>query len=264
MKILLRGVPAIVPFLVAGVLAGCTSPAPGAGADGSAAPSSVATATTEEPAPDGSDQPAIAACEAVELRAEQTVSGQDLGDCVAAAMVAAGSGVQRVESSDGTSDVVHFRWDPDYSMSINGAEREVVVKGETGWVRFPGQGWVQADSSSADPAVVMATSIVELVRVFSDPRVLATGFATSDTWTVVGEENPPVDDADATTTYLLTPDTPMTVMDVALSDVELYLRPDHLGAYAVGTGTFAGISTTTSNTFTQWGGEVDIPDPTEE
>lgn len=251
----------IVSFLVAGVLAGCTGSAPEPAADSSAAPSPPVTASPEESAPVASDRPVIAACEAVELRAEQTVSGQDLGDCVAAAMVAVGSGVQRVDSSDGSSDVVHFRWDPDYSMSIDGSDREVVVKGETGWVRFPGQGWVQADSSSTDPGVVMATSIVELVRVFSDPRVLAAGFATSDTWTVVGEEIPPVEDADANTTYLLTPDTPVTLMGVAISDYELYLRPDHLGAYAVGTGTFAGISTTTSNTFTQWGGEVEIPEP---
>ncbi|WP_169053983.1 hypothetical protein [Agromyces sp. H66] len=53
----------------------------------------------------------------------------------------------------------------------------------------------------------------------------------------------------------------MTIMGVALSDVQLYLRPDHLGAYAMGTGSFGGITTTTSNTFLQWGGDVDVPDP---
>lgn len=264
MKTLSRSLPALLPLLVAGVLAGCTTTAPQDGADGSPAPAPRATAGSATPATGAPDRPAVAACEGVELRAGRAVSGQELGDCVSAAMVAVGSGVQRVESTDGTSDVVHFRWDPDYSMSIGGAEREVVVQGETGWVRFPGQGWVQADPSSADPAVLMATSVVELVRVFSDPRVLAAGFATSDTWTVVGEENPPVDDADATTTWLLTPDAPMTLLGVAVTDVELYLRPDHLGAYMVGTGSFGGVSTTTSNTFTQWGGEVEIADPTQD
>ncbi|MBL0887404.1 hypothetical protein [Myceligenerans indicum] len=263
MKTILRRGPAIVPMLVAGLLAGCGTAAPEPGDVGPATAAATATASEQAQAA-GPDQPAVSECDDVELRAGRTVSGQALGDCVAAAMVAVGSGVQRVESSDGTDDVVNFRWDPDYSMSIDGGDREVVVQGETGWVRFPGQGWVQADSSSTDPAVVMATGIVDLVRVFSDPRVMAAGLATSESWTVVGDENPPVDDADTTIAYLLTPDTPMTMMGVAVSDFELYLRSNHLPAYAVGTGSFGGFSATTSNTFTQWGGAVEIADPTQD
>ena len=68
-------------------------------------------------------------------------------------------------------------------------------------------------------------------------------------------------DAAANAAWLLTPDTPMTILGVALSDVQLWLRPDHLGAYFVGTGSMAGISVTTSNTFLEWGGQIDISVP---
>lgn len=224
-----------------------------AAADSAATPAASAAPAT----------PSIEECEEVELRAGTSVPGQVLGDCVAAAMIEAGSGVHRVDSSDGTSSVVNFRWDPDFAMSVDGGAQQVVIVGETGWVLMPETGWVQADPGSEDPIVVMATSIVKLVRVFSDPRVLAASFATSPTWTVVGEEPLPVDDADARTAWLVTPDAAMTILGVSLSDVQLWLRPDHLGAYFIGTGTIGGTSVTTSNTFLHWGAPVEITVPDE-
>ncbi|WP_194410286.1 hypothetical protein [Microbacterium cremeum] len=244
-------------LVAAGALVGCTS------ADSIEEPVSTPTATdapAEEPA-DGFSLPHIAACDEVPLEQGESIDGVALGDCMAAAMVAAQTGRHRVDSSDGTSSVVEFSWTPDFAMSVDDGEQEVVIKGDTGWVRLPDAGWIQADASSTDPAVVMATGIVELTRVFSDPRVLSAGIASSPTWTVVGEEPLPVDDAAANAAWLLTPDTPTTVLGVSLSDVQLWLRPDHLGAYFVGTGSMAGISVTTSNTFLEWGGEIDISVP---
>lgn len=244
----------ILGILAMTALAGCTSEAPAENGGSTTSPTTAPVETVPPP-------PSVAECEDVPLKAEESIDGQMLGDCVAAAMVAAGTGVQRVDSSDGTSSIVQFGWTPDYAMSVDAGEQQVVIKGDTGWVMMPGTGWIQSDPASEDPQVVMATGLVELTRVFSDPRVLAAGFATSPTWTVVGEEPLPVDDADATTAWLVTPDSAMTILGVSLSDVQLWLRPDHLGAHFVGTGTVAGISTTTSNTFLEWGGELDLPNP---
>ncbi|PFG41596.1 hypothetical protein ATJ88_0238 [Isoptericola jiangsuensis] len=216
--------------------------------------------TPSEEAPDG-PAAALPECDGFLLSEGEEIDGRTVGECVAAAMVLAGSGVQRVDSDDGTSSTVSFRWDPDYAMSVDG-DQQVVVEGDTGWVRMPGTGWVQADPDSSDPQVVMATGVVDLVRVFSDPRVLAEGFAAAPTWTVVEEAPVPADDAVADVAWRLEPEGGVLPLgDVSVTDYELWLRPDHLGVLARGTSSYAGVSVTTSNTFLSWGGDVDIPDP---
>ncbi|QOR69415.1 hypothetical protein IM660_11985 [Ruania alkalisoli] len=251
-------------------LAGCT----GDPTDGVPEPSASASpgesspvATTDAPEPSGSEEPAasgIVECEPFVLAEGGQVPGAVVGDCVAAAMVAAGTGVQRVDSSDGTSSVVQFRWDPDYAMSIDG-DQQVVIEGDTGWVQVPGSGWIQADPGSSDPQVVMATSIVQLVRAFSDPRMLAEGFGQAESWTIVEETDVPVEDAVADTAWLLQPEGGILPLgDITVTDVELWLRSDYLGVYTVGTGSYAGVSVTTSNTFLEWGEPVEIPDPSQD
>jgi hypothetical protein len=238
------------------VLTGCSG---GSAPDQGPVPT---VAATPAPTPDPSVVASVAECDEVVLESGERIEGERLGSCVAAAMVAAGTGTQRVDSSDGTSSIVQFRWDPDYSMSVDGGEQQVVISGDTGWARMPEIGWVQADPASDDPTVMMVTGLVGLVRAAADPQTLAAGIATAPGWTVLGEEGVPADDAVADVAWHLVPDSTMTLAGVVVSDIHLWLRSDHLGAYFVGTGSYGGISVTTSNTFLQWSGPVDIADPT--
>ncbi|WP_110590198.1 hypothetical protein [Microbacterium suaedae] len=258
----LRPAAAIAVALFAATLAACDGGSPEGTGDGVTPPVESASAS---PAPADSPVPADAPpeCDDLLLASDTQVSGQQLGDCMAAAMLAAGSGVHRVDSSDGTSSIVEFEWDPEFAMSIEGEQR-VVVRGDDGWLYAPETGWVKSDPSSGDPLVQQATTIVELVRVAGSPEVLAGLFATAPTWTLDDDLPVPADDSVAESAWRLTPDDPLDLGGVELSDVELWLTPDYLGAYFVGTGTYGGVSVTTSNTFLEWGGAVDIPDPAAE
>lgn len=201
-----------------------------------------------------------AECEGILFEENAVIPGKQLGDCMAAAMRAAGSGSHRVDSSDGESSTVEFEWTPAFSMVIDGSSA-VVVRGNTGWVKMGG-GWVQADPGSTDGQVVMATSIVKLVRVFGDPRTLAAGIAAND-WRIVGEGSVPVSDALADVAWQLVPTSgSVSFGPVKISDYELWLGSDYLGVYSVGTGSMGDVAVTTSNTFLQWGEPVEIPDPT--
>src|SRR5690606_15013790 len=80
-------------------------------------------------------------------------------------------------------------------------------------------------------------------------------------WEVLGEDAVPASDAVRESGWHLVPQGQLTLLGVTLSDVELWLGEDHLGIYFVGTGQLGGVSATSSNTFTQWGGPVALRVP---
>ncbi|WP_156761325.1 hypothetical protein [Microbacterium karelineae] len=257
-----RSVAALAVTVFAAVLASCDAGTDEQAADASA-PAEAPPATAAPTEGTGTETPAVPPeCDGFLFAPDTQIDGRLLGDCMAAAMQLAGSGVQRVDASDGTSSLVEFAWDPDFSMSVEG-DQHVVVRGDDGWLHVPEVGWVKSEPGSEDPIVQQATMIVELTRALGSPQVLAEFFATSPTWTLVEDAPVPAADAVADVAWLIEPDSAMNLAGVELTDVELWLTTDHLGAYFVGTGTFGGVSTTTSNTFLEWGGDVEIPNPAE-
>jgi hypothetical protein len=260
-----RLTPALAPLILAALLlTGCTSSGASTetpatetagssptGADTSAEPAASAD-TAAAPAPE---------CEGILFESGAVIPGEQLGECMAAAMLAAGSGTHRVDSSDGTSSTVQFEWTPQFSMSADG-DLPLVVRGDDGWAMLPETGWVRADEGSTDPQVMLATAAVKLTRVFGDPRTLGAAMAQTD-WRVIGETSVPVADAVADVAWQLEPAGAFLMLGIAITDYQLWLGSDYLGAYAVGTAAVGDISATTSNTFLQWGEPVEIPDPTQ-
>lgn len=245
-------------------LAGCSSSAPeppdpdeGVTTTSAEPPEETSTASPEEPTDEPTDAVALPECEPVLLESGAEISGADLSACMSAAMLAAGSGSHVVETSTGTS-TVDFQWTPEFSMHSQG-DIDVVVRGDTGWVDT-GTGWVRGDPDSSDPQEAMAGTLLELVRAFGDPRGMTSIF-TQTSWQVVEEAPVPATGAVTDTAWLLQPQGTMEMFGVAMSDVQLWLGADHLGVYFVGTGSTMGVTETTSNTFTQWGEPVEIPDP---
>jgi len=232
--------------------------------------SSAPTAADSSPPAGGASPPledddgvavSVPECGGILLEEGGSTSGEELGGCISAAMVAAGSGVHRVETSDGDSQTVSFRWNPDFEMSAEGGQA-VVIKGDDGWIRDAETGaWIKGDAESSDPQALMAGTIVELVRVASHPEMIAATIAAADTWTIVEEGEVPVDDAVAERGWLFEPAGPMEVLGVELTDYKIWLTPDYLGVYAEATGTTMGQTVTTRDTFLEWGGPVEIPDP---
>ncbi|WP_420114960.1 hypothetical protein [Pseudactinotalea sp.] len=221
-----------------------------------------ATTTGDQDPTDDDPAPATAPpeCDGILFGTDQEIDGMVLGDCMAAAMLAAGSGAHVVENSTGTS-YAQYEWTPDFSMHVQG-EVEVVLRGDDGWMRTETGGWVRGDVNSADPEEMMAGTMVELVRAFGDPRAIASVLAQTS-WLMNGQESVPDDEALADTAWLLEPTGTIEMFGVTATDVQLWLGADYLGVYFVATASAMGVSDTTSNTFTQWGQPVEIPDPGE-
>lgn len=267
-----RIAPTLLPLaLTALLLAGCSSASPGgspAEADPAASAATNPTATdpaahedasADQSSEQGTEPGALPECDGILFETGAEIAGQQLGDCMAAAMYAAGSGSHRVDEDTGRSSLVHFQWTPEFSMSVEG-DAPIVVRGDTGWANLGPRGWVQADPSSTDGEVLMATTIIEASKAFGDPRVIGSVLGQSD-WRVVGETSVPATDAVADIAWQLEPVSALPFGPVTMTDYQLWLRNDYLGAYSVGTGSFGGITATTSNTYLQWGEAVEIPDP---
>lgn len=205
--------------------------------------------------------PAPVECEGILFETGAVIEGKKLGNCMVAAMMAAGTGTHRVETIGEPATVVDFKWDPDYSMNVVEGPNSVIIQGKTGWYKNDAGKWIQEDDQSIDPDVALANNIIKMVRVFSNPIVLRDYLALSPTWTVVGEELVPAADAITDKAWHLVPEGPIKVDMVTLSDVGLWLTPNYLGAYYVATSSAMGVTATTSNTFLQWGEKVDIPTP---
>ena len=203
-------------------------------------------------------------CEGIVFTSGAVIEGTQLGDCMVAAMLAAVTGTHRVESTGEPPTVVDFQWNPDFSMNIKGEDHSVIIKGDTGWLKYPAGNWIQEDEYSTDPEVIMASGLIKIVRAFSHPLFLREYLSMSTTWKVVGKEPVPASDAYVDVAWHLVPEGPINMDIFTLTDVGLWLSDDYLGAYFVSTSTGMGVTVTTSNTFLQWGEPVDIPNPTEE
>lgn len=202
-------------------------------------------------------------CTDIVFEEDATLSGAELGTCMGDAMEQAGSGSSRDESLiDGLVETqfVDFQWDPTYSMSVTGGEvGDLVITEDTGWMRMPGEDWIQADPN--DPDKTLVTSVVKVVRKAADPRAYRAYMGLSPTWTVVEKQAVPSEGAFHAKAWLLTPDVPINLWGVTVNDYQMWIGDDFLGSYATGTGTAGGISVKSSQTFLQWGLPVNIPKP---
>ncbi|MCT6925159.1 hypothetical protein [Metasolibacillus sp.] len=202
----------------------------------------------------------LASCEGILLEVGKIIEGKQLAACMADAMIAAGSGSHKIISSTGTTKV-DFQWNPDFSMHVESEHSTVIVDGDTGWMNIPGRGWVEETDNPNDTDEVIASNVVQLTRALGHPIAIAENFAQSPTWHVIAQG--PVPDADAfvDTAWHLAPEGPINLGDAILTDVQLWVTQNYLGAYYISTATISGLTDTTSNTFLQWGEPVDIPSP---
>lgn len=215
----------------------------------------------EELEEDVIEEQSLIECEGIIFESNAVIEGKKLADCIVAAMLAAGTGTHRVESSAAPPTVVDFLWDPDFSMNVREGQNSVIIKGNTGWYKGDNGKWIQEEDHSLDPDVNLANAIIKLTRAFSNPLVLRDYFASSPTWIVVGEESVPADDAVSDIAWHLVPEAPINYNGVILTDVGIWLTSNYLAAYYISTASMMGITDTTSNTFLQWGEKVEIPDP---
>lgn len=216
----------------------------------------------ENDIPEADKHSAIEGCDGVLLSTSQTVAGKDLENCFVEAMMLQQTGTHVVKNNSGITTIIDFQWNPSFSMMTNNGEHGVILYEDTGWMETKDGRWVQEDRNSDHPEVKLATMIVQGFRTYADPRFIGEILGEVSTWTVI--EEGPVPDAEAftDTAWKLTTDEEIDRNISILSELEFWITNEYLGAYFAGTATMeGGLSDRSSNTFSQWGEEVDIPEP---
>ncbi|MFJ7936582.1 hypothetical protein [Sporosarcina sp. NPDC096371] len=199
-------------------------------------------------------------CEGIVFEIGRTIEGKKLAACMRDAMIAAGSGSHKVQTSTATSKV-DFNWTPDFSMHVETEDTAVILKGNYGWMKLPGSGWIEEKDNPLDVDEVIASNTIKLTRIFGNPEMISGNFRGSKTWRVVEQGAVPDEEAFVDTAWHLVPEETIQMDGVVLTDIHLWLTSNYLGAYYIATASVAGISETTSNTFLQWGEPVEIPNP---
>lgn len=198
-------------------------------------------------------------CNTIKFEKDALINGGELAHCMMETMLAAKTGSQLAQTSTESSNV-DFKFDPQYSMYVENEDMSIIIHENTGWLKQEGQ-WIEEDDTSEDMDVILATNTIKLTRVFSHPYMITQYLAAVSQWKVIDFGEVPDNKAFVKTAWQLVPEDPVNLEGMTLSDVELWITDKYLGAYYVSTGNIAGISETTSNTFTQWGEPITIPEP---
>lgn len=236
-------------------LAACSSASPESPPGSSDAPDAATAPPAEpsvtEPAAPEPAEPVGAlptTCADVPTLPDATVDGKVLGTCVVDAMTTAGTG--RMVVDDGSfTNTVDFRFDPKYSAYVTGGpegDMGMILREDTGWLLQEGV-WKQ--EGNGDPLV---DAVVGLGRGFSDPLMIKNYLGLCGTWSTEGSEG-------GQTRYDC--EKPFEFIGVTLSDVWFTVDESFLGVESVATGSMGGISATTTQTFSNWGAPVEIPEP---
>ncbi len=256
-------------LVVAVVLAGCSggdAPDDAASAPtatvSSAAPTASAdasepTAAATEPSDDGDgDAPGEtgSACTGVPTGPREVAAGDALGECIVTAMVAAGSGKMTVVADDGEPPTeVEFEYTPELAIVNRAPALTFVVVDDTAWMNIEGQWHREGDGAMGD----LLSEGLGALRAFSDPRASAAVIGACPEWEASGL----ITHADAGNAIAYECTAPFDAMGVTMSSYRIVVDPDFLGIETVATGTFMGFTTTTTQTFHDWGEPVDIPRP---
>lgn len=219
-----------------------------------------------EEKPDSADEKLTEyeSCDGVLLSTSQEIYGSDLANCVLEAMVMQQTGTHIVKNNSGITTTVDFTWNPNFTMSVDNGQFGAVLTEDTGWMQTLDGRWVQENQNSTHPETIMANTVINGYRTFADPQFIAELLGRVSKWTVVGEQEVPDSDAFIDKAWKLSSEDAIDMEISIISDLEFWITNDYLAAYFVGTGTMGELSDRSSNTFTQWGGKVEIPTPEED
>lgn len=198
-------------------------------------------------------------CKAIKFEKDALINGDELAHCMMDTMLAVKTGSHFVQTSTESTNV-DFKFEPQYSMYVENENMSIIIHENTGWLQKEGK-WIEEDETSQDMDVILATNTIKLTRVLSHPYTITQYLSAVSQWKVIDFGEVPDNKAFVKTAWQLLPEGTVNLEGMTLTDVELWITDEYLGAYYIATSNFSGISETTSNTFTQWGEPVTIPEP---
>jgi hypothetical protein len=219
------------------------------------------TDETEETTTPQETQATPIECNGIVFEKDAIIDGNQLAHCMMAAMLAAKSGSHIVQSTSGSHSAVDFKWDPEFAMSVKSDHISIVLYEDTGWMQLEDGRWIEESDESLDSDSLVAANTIKLTRAFAHPYMITQYLALNSKWKVIDELDVPAEEAFTDVAWKLVPDSPINFEGLTISDVELWLTNEYLGAYYIATVNVMNVKDTTSNTFTQWGEPVTIPEP---
>lgn len=249
--------------VLAMALAGCgggtaSDDAPGGDAAGTSTPSTTASpgrpGTTQ---PDGKARPA--SCGALSLAEGTSITGQDLAACVVDYMAFAGSGASEMTSGTASSRMV-WRMGNEYEAyaELDNGGRITATGGAT-WVDFDGTGWIKADPTL--PGMEVAFGIVEAWRRTTGPEVTRMMIAAAPVWQVGPRGDVELPDGTSRNMAEVRAAAPFSWGGVTVHAMTFWMEEPGRIILQEATAGAAGFTATSITHSTQWGGEVEIPDP---
>ncbi|MFS0866685.1 hypothetical protein AB3M83_05030 [Microbacterium sp. 179-B 1A2 NHS] len=258
------GIPAAALTAVALLaLAGCTGtaePAPAASDTTVASPSPTQTGAAPTPTATAADDVPVE-CESLTVPPGGTVSGEDLGPCLQAALVLADTGTLTL-SGDELGGTVQYRHRPDFAFSgeLETGDGAVAMSFVDGVMMLDsGDGPVVGDPESDDPDEQLAGVTGELYRVFSDPGFIADFIAAGETWEI-GSETEELSPAggDAVTAVRARSTAPFSWYDIPIDSYTVFFAEDFTPVSASSTTGFLGHTSSITQDFSGVGEPVSI------
>ncbi len=201
-------------------------------------------------------------CEGLILKKDEVVDGKQLSKCLMDTMLVAKTATYKLESSDGSNGVIDVQWNPLFSANFHSKDQQIIIKDNEGWIHNPEVGWVKESDPSVGPDEIPYQNAIKIARGVMSPEGITQYFSFVNSWQVVDKEAVPDQKAFIPSAWHLVPtEDPYTFDGITISDSHLYLADNFLIAYYANSAGVAGFTARNSNAFTQWGGEIQIPEP---
>ena len=198
-------------------------------------------------------------CGALSLVEGTTISGDDLGDCMVDYLAFAGSGASNMTSDTASSRMVWRMTDEYEAYAELDSGMRMTATGGRAWVDFGDTGWVEADPGT--PGMEVAYGIVQAWREMSAPELVRRMIAAAPVWDVGPSRDVELPDGTSRTLAEVTAASPFAWSGATVTAMTLWMDEPGRIILQETTAGAAGFTATSTTHFTQWGGEVEIPDP---
>ena len=219
-----------------------------------------ATAPASPGAPAGSESASgPASCAALSLVEGTTIGGSDLGACMVDYLAFAGSGASST-TSETTSSRMVWRMADDYEAYAElDSGMRMTATGGRAWVDFGDGAWVEADP--ATPGMEVAFGIVQAWREMSAPELVRRMVASAPVWNVGPARDLELPDGTSRRLTGVTAASPFVWSGATVTAMTLWMDEPGRIILQETTAGAAGFTATSRTHATQWGGDVEIPDP---
>lgn len=198
-------------------------------------------------------------CAALSLDEGTTISGDDLADCMVDYLAYAGSGASEMSSETVSSRMVWRMTDAYEAYAELDSGVRMTATGDAAWVDFGGTGWVKVDP--ATPGMEVAFGIVEAWRQATAPEMTRRMIAAAPVWEVGPSRSVELPDGTSRTLAEVRAAAPFQWGGATLEAMTFWMEEPGKMILQEATAGAAGFTATSTTHFTQWGGEVEIPDP---